>query len=163
MSQLAIRSGYRVAAAALFGVFLAIAPSAGLRAESAAQSSQTMPGRNMRADDNGESRIKALHESLRITAAQEELWGHVAQSMRDNEKTLKAAMADRAGRGKTMTAVEDMKFMQIMADQHSAGLKQLIPPFEALYASMTPEQRKKADQSFTKHQRGDEKRRHDRK
>jgi hypothetical protein len=34
----------------------------------------------------------------------------------------------------------------------SAGLKRLIPAFESLYASMTPEQQKRADKVFGQHQ-----------
>lgn len=163
MSQFAIRSGRSAVTAALFGVILAIAPSAGFSAEPAAQSAQTMPGHGMHGEEYGEKRIKKLHDKLHVTAAQEELWGNVAQTMRDNDKTFKAARDDRLARGKGMTAVDDLKFMQIMSDQHSAGLKQLIPQFEALYAAFTPEQQKLADQVFSKHQHGDDKRHYDHK
>ena len=163
MSQFAIRSGRSAVTAALFGVILAIAPSAGFSAETAAKPTQAMSGHGTHADEHGENRIKKLHDKLHITAAQEELWGNVAQTMRDNDKTFKAAKADRTARGKDMTAVDDLKFMQIISDQHSAGLKQLIPQFETLYAAMTPEQQKQADHVFSKHQHGDDKSHYDHK
>ena len=84
--------------------------------------------------------------------AQEDLWGTVAQTMRDNETAVRAAMQDRSSRLKTMTAIDDLKSFQVIADLHSNGLKQLIPAFEALYAAMTPDQQKRADHVFEKHQ-----------
>lgn len=102
-----------------------------------------------------ERRIKDLHDTLRITAAQEELWGNVAQTMRDNDKVRQAGWADRTARGKTMNAADNLKFMQIMADQHASGLKQLVPQFEALYAALSPEQKQLADKAFAKHEIGE--------
>ena len=112
-----------------------------------------MPGHAKHAADRSEARIKELHDRLHITPAQETLWGNVAQTMRDNGKTFRASMTDRSTRLKTMTAVDDLKSYQIVADQHSDGLKRLIPAFEALYATMTPAQQKHADRVFGEHQR----------
>jgi hypothetical protein len=73
--------------------------------------------------------------------------------MRENAKTLRASLADQAAKRDTMTAVDDLKTFQIIADEHSAGLKKLIPAFEPLYASMTPAQQKQADRVFREHRR----------
>jgi hypothetical protein len=47
-----------------------------------------------------------------------------------------------------MTALEDLKSYSEIADAHATGLKKFIPAFEALYASMSEEQRKNADSLF---------------
>jgi hypothetical protein len=105
--------------------------------------------------DHSEARIQELHDKLHITADQEALWGVVAKVMRDNSNTLQASMADRSAKlkDKTLSAVDDLKSFQVIADQHSEGLKSLIPAFEALYASMTPDQQKHTDHVFGEHQR----------
>ena len=73
--------------------------------------------------------------------------------MRDNAATFRANVPDRSTGPDTSTAVDDLKAFQIIADEHANGLRKLIPAFEALYASMTPAQKKHADQVFRKHER----------
>jgi periplasmic protein CpxP/Spy len=159
MLQFINRTGRILVTATLVGTFLSTVPLYGGHAQQApAQPSATQPGPTMathaeHSADRSEKRIKALHDKLRITAAQEAQWDSVAQAMRDNGKTIRASMMDRTTRLKTMTAVDDLKSYQIMADEHSDGLKRLIPAFEALYASMTPAQQKHADHVFGEHQR----------
>ncbi|AVM76027.1 Spy/CpxP family protein refolding chaperone [Magnetospirillum gryphiswaldense] len=83
--------------------------------------------------------------------------------LRTGSQAERVSRADMMARGKTMNVVENLKFMQGMVDQHSSGLKQLIPQVEALYAVLTPEQKKQADQLLTKHQDGEYRGRYDRK
>jgi hypothetical protein len=59
----------------------------------------------------------------------------------------------RVQNAKTMTAVDDLRAYQGIADAHAEGLKKLIPAFEALYASMSDEQKKNADAVFGRMQR----------
>jgi hypothetical protein len=154
MSQFTIRAGRAIAGATLVGAFLSTVPLHESRAQQANPPTQVMmPGHAKHSADRSEARIKELHNKLHITAAQETLWGNVAQAMRDNGKTFRASMTDRSTRLSTMTAVDDLKSYQIVADEHSDGLKRLIPAFEALYASMTPAQQKHADRVFGEHQR----------
>jgi len=153
MFHFTIRSGRTMVAATLFGALLAALPLQDARAQqdvSPPKSILAVSGKH--GADHGEARITELHDKLHITAAQEELWGKVAQAMRDNSTAMRASMAERSAHMKTMTAVDDLKSFQIIADLHSDGLKQLIPAFEALYAGMTPEQQKHADHVFEKHQ-----------
>ena len=105
------------------------------------------------ATDRTDARIGELHARLHITAAQETLWGVVAQTMRDNATELRASVADRMANLGTMTAVDDLKFFQIVADEHSYGLKKFIPAFAALYDAMTPDQKLRADRVFKDHRR----------
>lgn len=99
------------------------------------------------------ARIAELHKRLHVTPAQETLWSTVAGIMRDNATALRASLVDQSAKRDLMTAVDDLKTFQIIADQHSNGLKKFIPAFEALYRSMTPAQQKFADRVFREHRR----------
>ena len=153
MFQLINRAGRTLATAALLGALLSAVALHEGRAQQATQPAPAITANAKHAADRGEHRIKELHDKLRITAAQEALWGTVAQAMRDNGQAMRADMTDRSTRLKTMTAVDDLKSYQVLADQHADGLKRLIPAFEALYAGMTPQQQKRADHIFGEHQR----------
>jgi periplasmic protein CpxP/Spy len=97
--------------------------------------------------DRVELRIKQLHEELKITPEQEPQFDAVAQAMRDDAKAMEDAIAQRR-EAKSMTAVDDLKAYQAIADAHSQGLQKLIPAFSALYDTMSPEQKKNADAVF---------------
>jgi hypothetical protein len=108
------------------------------------------PARKTRASkvDRTEARIKDLQARLKITPAQEELWNKVTQVMRDNAKTMDTLNQARFEKAKTLTAVEDLKSYSEIAQAHADGLKNFIPVFEALYASMSDDQKKDADTLF---------------
>jgi len=95
-----------------------------------------------------EARIKQLQGALKITGAQEKLWDNLTQVMRENAKDMDAVTKDKAENAKTMNAVEHMKFHSQITEAHLAQLKKFIPPFEALYASMSDEQKKITDTLF---------------
>jgi LTXXQ motif family protein len=95
-----------------------------------------------------ETRIKELHAELKITPAQEGVWSNVAQVMRDNEKVMEALHKTRSEKAKTMTAVEDVKSYAEIASAHADGLERFVPVFEALYSSMSDEQKENADTIF---------------
>ena len=98
--------------------------------------------------DHTEARIKQLHGSLKITVAQEELWNNLTQVMRENAKDMDALTKDSAENTKAMNAVEHMKFHNHITEVHLDQMKKFIPPFEALYASMSDEQKKNTDTIF---------------
>jgi periplasmic protein CpxP/Spy len=98
--------------------------------------------------DRVELRIKELHSELKITPEQEPQFDAVAQAMRDDAKGMEDAIAQRR-EAKSMTAVDDLKAYQAIADAHSQGLQKLIPAFQALYDTMSPEQKKNADAVFS--------------
>ena len=99
--------------------------------------------------DRTESRIKQLQGALKITDAQKDLWNAVTLVMRDNAKEMDALAKDRSERLK-MNAVEHMKYYSQLTETHLNQLKKFIPPFEALYAGMSDEQKKTADTLFHK-------------
>jgi Spy/CpxP family protein refolding chaperone len=106
--------------------------------------------------DRTESRIQKLYGELKITPAQEELWKAFTQVMRDNAKTLDELNLARAEKSKTMNAVEDLKSYSEIVQAHAEGLNKYVTAFEALYNSMSDEQKKNADLLFRggRHQKG---------
>lgn len=98
--------------------------------------------------DRTEARIKMLHETLKITPAQEELWNALTQVMRENAKTMDTLAQARAEKTKTMNSVEDLKSYSEITDAHAEGLKKFVSAYEALYASMSDDQKKNADILF---------------
>jgi protein CpxP len=138
--QLAFTAVRAVAAAALVAA-IAFAPSTVIAAKASNE-------------DRAEARIKDMHAKLKITAAQEEQWGKIAQEMRDNAKSMDALTQARMANAKTMSAVDDLKSYGEIAEAHAKGIKKFTPLFETLYASMSDAQKKLADDLF---QHGDRK------
>ena len=102
--------------------------------------------------EHTEAQIKQLQGALNITEAQKELWNNLTQVMRENAKDMDAftdaLSKERAESTKTMNAVEHMKFHSQITEAHSDQMKKFIPPFEALYSSMSDEQKKSTDTIF---------------
>ena len=109
--------------------------------------------------EHTEARIKQLQGALKITNAQEELWNSLTKVMRENAKDMDVLTKDRAANAKTMNAVEHMKLHSQITEAHLDHLKKFIPPFEALYASMSDEQKKSTDKIFQTGIHGKSKRR----
>jgi hypothetical protein len=130
MSTFKIGAAATIAAATLVGALLSTVPLLAAHAQQAAMTDQAT-----HATDRTDARIGELHDWLHITAAQEPLWGVVAQAMRDNATELHASVADRLADRDTMIAVDDLKFFQIVANEHSNGLKKFVP---ALRRFVTP-------------------------
>jgi periplasmic protein CpxP/Spy len=95
-----------------------------------------------------EARIKELQSEIKITEAQDALWKNFTQVMRENAKETDALAKERAEKTKTLNAVEHMKFHSQMTEARLNQQKKLIPTFEALYASMSDEQKKITDTIF---------------
>ena len=96
-----------------------------------------------------EHRITVLHVALKITPAQEKQWNAVAQAMRENAATMdKLVASKRTTPPQSMTAVDDLKTYQQVAQAHVDGLKNLIASFDTLYDAMPTAQQKIADGIF---------------
>jgi len=102
-----------------------------------------------RMDTNSiEARIQTLHHQLHITAQQEPQWDAVAQIMRDNATSMRQMVSDRQTKDVSMSAVDDLRSYEAIADAHADNLKKLIPAFDALYSTMSDDQKKTADTLF---------------
>ena len=100
-----------------------------------------------------EARIKSLHDRLKITSAQEPQWNAVAQAMRENAQTMESAIQQRHQTA-NMTAIDDLKAYQAIAQAHLQNVQKLIPAFQTLYDTLSPEQKKAADDAFNRARSG---------
>jgi len=98
-----------------------------------------------------ETRIKDLHDKLKITKAQEDLWSGVARAMRDNAIEMEPLIKARSEHSGKATALEDLNSYSQLADAHADGLKKFVPAFAPLYASMSDIQKQNADTVFRGH------------
>ncbi len=95
-----------------------------------------------------EARIKQLHAQLGITPAEQAQWEQFAQTMRDNAREMDQVVMQRAQQFPSMNAVQDMQSYEEIAAAHVQHLQKLIPAFQSLYDSMSPEQKSRADEVF---------------
>jgi hypothetical protein len=138
------------AAATLLGVVVLASPvmAGNSKTIAVASSSQAMPS-PASADSNAvEARIKELHKKLHITAAQKPQWDNLAQVMRDNAQAMSDLKKQRASDAQTMNAVDVVKSYESVIEAHEDGMKKFVPPFEALYNTMSDAQKKTADSLF---------------
>ena len=100
-----------------------------------------------------EQHIKDLHDRLAITPAQEPQWAAFAAVMRQNAMAMEAQYRDRQSRLASLSAIDDMRNYAAMSRLHADNVDKLLPAFEALYSTMSPEQRTATDQTFRNFQR----------
>ena len=122
-----------------------------LAADQAPQAAPSASARQHHGGDPVEAKIADLHGKLQITDAQAGQWNTVAQVMRDNDKGYAQLVREKRQNEKTMTAVEDLRAYQQIAEAHADGVKKLAVAFEALYDSMSPGQKAIADDVFRAH------------
>ncbi len=95
-----------------------------------------------------DAHIRELHDSLRITPAQQPQWEAFAQVMRDNSRRMQDSVAASRTAYDRMTATDRMRFYADVSAQHAKDVVALVAPFQALYDSMSPEQKAHADEVF---------------
>jgi protein CpxP len=124
----------------------AVVPAATAPSRVAATSATATP--NAKVDAKVEGHIKDLRARLKITSAEESQWNAVAQTMRETASELDAAIGRRHAIMKTATAVEDLNAYADIAQSHADGVKRLSAAFAPLYAAMSGDQKKVADNVF---------------
>ena len=128
----------------------------------AAGKKKSPPVARTSAFEHTEAQIKQLQGALNITEAQKPLWDNLTKVMRENAKEMEAftdaRAKERAEGTKNLNAVEHMKFHSQNTQAHLDQLKKLIPPLEALYASMSDGQKKSTDTIFRTGRVGEHKR-----
>ena len=68
--------------------------------------------------------------------------------MRDNAQAMSDLKKQRAADAQTMNAVDVVKSYESVIEAHEDGMKKFVPPFEALYNTMSDAQKKTADSLF---------------
>jgi hypothetical protein len=99
-----------------------------------------------------EGHIAYLKAELKITPAQEALWEKVADAMRQQAKTMESAMGQMRGKhDQQESAIEHMEGMAKFAQLHAEGSQRMLTAFRPLYDSLSPDQKKAADELFAHH------------
>jgi periplasmic protein CpxP/Spy len=99
-----------------------------------------------------EGRIAYLKAELKITDAEEQQFAPVAQAMRDNAKTMEQAMEQRHGmRDQPQTAVQRLEARARFAGLRAQADQRFVDAFKPLYASLSADQKKAADELLTRH------------
>jgi protein CpxP len=100
---------------------------------------------------NVDANIASLHQRLQITPAQEPQFSAFANVMRENAR---AEASLPHGPPPNATAVDGLRAFIQYNEVELAGLKKLLPTLEALYAALSPAQKKTADTVFMQGPRG---------
>ncbi len=94
-----------------------------------------------------DARIADLRKKLHITTAQEPTFTALADVIRANAQSMEALLADRE-KDTEHSAVDSLRWYERLTDAHAAALKQFVPAFDALYATLSDSQRTAADTMF---------------
>ena len=140
-----------IAAVAVAGT--AIAPAAGIVGAAFGNDHGAMPvglfrghGEDFRID----GWIAFVEAELEITDAQRPQWDALATAVRANVGTVQEALAQRHGspeadENQRPSAVERLDAFEGLAEAGLAALRNVSPPFKALYAVLGEEQKARAD------------------
>ena len=94
-----------------------------------------------------ESRIADLHRRLLITPTQEPRFKAYADVMRANAQTIQSLFDERA-KETDMSAVGRLRWVARLTRVHADNLEKLVPVLEALYQTLSDQQKKLADTAF---------------
>lgn len=94
-----------------------------------------------------EARIADLHKKLHITPGQEAQFTAFADVMRANARSMQDLFQDRASH-RDRTAPGMLHWYARLTTAHADALNKLVPPFDALYQSLSTSQKKAADAAF---------------
>ena len=102
-----------------------------------------------------EGRIAFMRAELKITDTQQAHWEQVAMAMRDNARQMdQMAQQMRAQRGQPQSAVDHLDARARLAAARAASDKSFADAFKPLYASLSDDQKKTADDLFARPARG---------
>jgi hypothetical protein len=94
-----------------------------------------------------EGRLAFLKTELKITDAQLPLWNAVADAIRANAKSMSEMSGAMMGSSQTTaTLPEKLALREKMMTTHIEALRRLKTAVDPLYAALSPEQKKSADE-----------------
>lgn len=134
----------------------AVPPAAGQPPASAPQAHNPARAqhqqRNFDFGARAEARIAYVKAKLKITSAQEAAFDKYAQVIRDNAASMqKNFEAMRGQRGQNQSAIDRVEQRAKFAQQRDQQEQQYLSAFRPLYASLSPDQKKVADDLATPH------------
>jgi Mlc titration factor MtfA (ptsG expression regulator) len=95
-----------------------------------------------------EKRIEMLRSKLKITPDQSKAFDDFAQVMRDAANRMDTLLNTQAKGMPAMTAVDHMKAYEAITQARADDIQREVPAFSRLYDTLTPTQKKAADDSF---------------
>jgi hypothetical protein len=95
-----------------------------------------------------EQHIADMHATLHITAAQEKAWDTFADVMLGNAQAMDTLLTNNEGKAATQSAEAILQTYADIAQQHAQNVQKLTLAFQALYTSLTAEQKAAADEMF---------------
>jgi hypothetical protein len=95
-----------------------------------------------------EKRIAYLHTQMKITPDEEKAFDSFAAVMRANAARMDSVIQQQRSQPANGTAVDQLNAYAAMAQTHAQNMQQLSSAFATLYDSLTPQQKKLADQDF---------------
>jgi HPt (histidine-containing phosphotransfer) domain-containing protein len=99
-----------------------------------------------------DGRIAYMKAELKVTPAQEPQFDRVAQAMRENATAKDQAMQKlRGDRDQPKNAVERLELRQQLAAERAQDSQRFLDAFKPLYASLSDDQKKAADEMLTRH------------
>ena len=102
-----------------------------------------------------ERQISELKKRLNITPQQQPQFDAFAQAMRQNAQTMEPLMQEQQ-QSANRTAPEDLKAAAKFAEAEADALKRLLSPLQALYDTLSDQQKKVADQVLVASAGGDQ-------
>ena len=137
----------RALAGALLTLSLAVAAT-GATAQAQAPAGQK-PGAAAPAGNPIEGQLTEVKKRLSITAAQEPQFDQFATIVKQNAQTMDALMQKATAQGAQQNAVDGLRTAASFAQTEADNLKRLVPALEALYASLSEQQKRAADKLFS--------------
>jgi hypothetical protein len=95
-----------------------------------------------------EQRIADMYATLKITKDQEAQWDTFSQVMLDNAQAIDAMATTKDGSTGTRTAVDSLQGYAEVTEQHAQNVQKLAAAFKPLYAALSVDQQKTADEMF---------------
>ena len=102
-----------------------------------------------------ERQISELKKRLNITPQQQPQFDGFAQAMRQNAQTMEPLMQEQQQSAKR-NAIDDLKDAAKFAEAEADALKRLLTPLQALYDTLSEQQKKTADQVLVASAGGDQ-------
>ena len=124
-------------------------PTYGTQAPTPGAQDHSWHGQHRSAERFVDGRIAFLKAELKITAQQEPQWSKVAEAMRANAHAIDAARAQL--RSEPKDAVQALEARGRLAETMAKNTDRLLAAFRPLYQSLSPDQKKMADELLTAH------------
>jgi len=125
-------------------LFMVAALALGMSASVAWAAADAPAGRQAKV----EARISDMYATLHITKAQDAEWNAFAQVMLDNAQAMETAVKQYGGDRDKLSAPEIIGDYAEIAAQHAQNVARLAAAVSMLYADLSPEQKKLADEMF---------------